>query len=89
LFGTDEGLYCFDSKEKDARLIPLSNRKYAQINTIPEFSMIISRSGKYNVVSIHDITLLTKFKKRSKFETETRLKKQKETKGCFFYKFSI
>ncbi|KAJ3312761.1 hypothetical protein HDV04_002725 [Boothiomyces sp. JEL0838] len=85
LFGSDDGLYAFETKEKDARLIPLSNRRYSQIDTIPDLNMIISRSGKYDVVSIHDISQLSRFKKRTKFETETRLKKLKETKGCIRY----
>ncbi|KAJ3274129.1 hypothetical protein HDV01_003412 [Terramyces sp. JEL0728] len=85
LFGSDDGLYAFETKERDARLIPLSNRRYSQIDTIPDLNMIISRSGKYDVVSIHDISQLSRFKKRTKFETETRLKKLKETKGCTRY----
>ncbi|KAJ3324983.1 hypothetical protein HDV06_005572 [Boothiomyces sp. JEL0866] len=88
LFGSDDGLYAFETKEKDARLIPLSNRRYSQIDTIPDLNMIISRSGKYDVVSIHDISQLSRFKKRTKFETETRLKKLKETKGCIRYAIS-
>ncbi|KAJ3259545.1 hypothetical protein HK103_002098 [Boothiomyces macroporosus] len=88
LFGSDDGLYAFETKEKDARLIPLSNRRYSQIDTIPDLNMIISRSGKYDVVSIHDISQLSRFKKRTKFETETRLKKLKETKGCIRYSIS-
>ena len=50
--------------------------------------MIVSRSGKYDVVSLHDITTMTKVKKRSRFETETKLKKLKETRDCSFYSIS-
>ena len=74
--------------EKDARLIPLSNRRYSQIDTIPEINMIVSRSGKYDVVSLHDLTTMTQVKKRSRFETETKLKKLKETRDCSFYTIS-
>lgn len=70
----------------NARLIPLSNRRYTQINTIPEMGIMVSRSGKYDVVSIHDMILdVSKLKKRSKFETETKLRKMKETSGCVSY----
>jgi hypothetical protein len=94
LFGTDEGLYAFETKGLikinleaiNARLIPLSNRRYTQINTIPEIGMIISRSGKYDVVSVHDmIADISKLKKKSKFETDTKLRKMKETTGCYSY----
>ncbi|KAH6572221.1 hypothetical protein BASA60_006722 [Batrachochytrium salamandrivorans] len=85
LFGTDDGLYAFEANDQDARLIPLSNRRYAQIDTLDDLNLIISRSGKYDVVSIHDTTSITRFKKKSKFETETKLKKMKETKGCDQY----
>jgi hypothetical protein len=94
LFGTDEGLYAFETKclikvnleATNARLIPLSNRRYSHINTIPEIGMIVSRSGKYDVVSVHDmIADMSKLKKKSKFESETKLRKMKETTGCHSY----
>ncbi|OAJ42089.1 hypothetical protein BDEG_25591 [Batrachochytrium dendrobatidis JEL423] len=92
LFGTDDGLYAFETSgdfntisDKEARLMPLSNRRYAQIDTLEDLNLIISRSGKYDVVSIHDTSSITRFKKKSKFETETKLKKMKETKGCDQY----
>ncbi|KAL2918803.1 hypothetical protein HK105_201637 [Polyrhizophydium stewartii] len=85
LFGTDDGLYAFETKERDARLMTLSNRRYAQLDILEDLNLIVSRSGKYDVVSIHDITSITRFRKRSKFETETRLKKMKDTKGCDKY----
>lgn len=75
-------------RDKDARLVPLSNRKYNQIDTIASLNLILSRSGKYDVVSIHDISSFKKVRKRAKFETETRLKKLKETRGCTFYTVS-
>ena len=95
LFGTDDGLYSYESKgflifiEKDARLIPLSNRRYNQLDCIPELNLILSRSGKQNIVSLHDITQLTKFKRKTRFETETRLKKLRDTKGCISYRICI
>jgi hypothetical protein len=74
--------------EENARLFPLSTRRYTQINYIADLGKVISRSGKYDVISIHDISSMQKFQKRTKFETETRLKKMKETKGCYFYNIS-
>ncbi|KAJ3136531.1 hypothetical protein HK100_001674, partial [Physocladia obscura] len=50
LFGTNQGLYAFDTTIADAKMIPLSPRQYSQINYIQEFGIIVSRSGKYNVV---------------------------------------
>eukprot|EP00842_Homolaphlyctis_polyrhiza_P006070 jgi/Hompol1/6464/HPOL_003551-RA len=63
---------CANFVEKDARLAMLSNRRYVQLNTLEDLNLIVSRSGKYDVVSLHDISTLTRFKKKSKFETETR-----------------
>jgi hypothetical protein len=85
LFGTDEGLYAFESREPNARLVPLSNRRYSQINTVPDLGIMISRSGKYDVVSVHDVSAFSKIRRKSKFETETHLKKMKETTGCNSY----
>ncbi|KAI8897486.1 CNH domain-containing protein [Globomyces pollinis-pini] len=84
LFGTDDRLYAFETKQADARLVSLSNRRYCQIDSIPQLDIIISRSGKYDVVSVHDTSSLLKLT-RTKFETETKLRKLKETKGCSFY----
>lgn len=51
---------------------------------------MVSKSGKYDVVSIHDMSVdFGKMKKRSKFETETKLRKMKETSGCHSYSISI
>ncbi|KAI8612467.1 kinase-like domain-containing protein [Chytriomyces sp. MP71] len=88
LFGTDQGLFAFDTSAPDAKMIPLSNRGYTQINYIEEFGIIVSRSGKYDVVSVHEVAGIKKFAKRQKFETETRIKKIKESKGCHFYSLS-
>ncbi|TPX67349.1 hypothetical protein SpCBS45565_g03850 [Spizellomyces sp. 'palustris'] len=85
LLGTDDGLFGFETKEKDPKMIPLSTRRYEQINALEDLNIIISRSGKYDMVATHDMTSTTKFKRRQKFETETKLKKMKETKGCQFY----
>ncbi|KAI8593344.1 kinase-like domain-containing protein [Geranomyces variabilis] len=85
LLGTDDGLFGFETKEKDSKMIPLSTRRYEQINALEDLNIIISRSGKYDMVATHDLTSTTKFKRKQKFETETKLKKMKETKGCQFY----
>lgn len=116
LIGTDEGLYAYELDASDSKLTSISSRSYSQMDSIPEFNILVSRSGewisirirektfsitqilhislmilstgKYDVISIHDLTTVTKFidKKRKKvFETETKIKKMKETKGCEFY----
>ena len=41
--------------------------------------------GKYKVISTHDISTLTKVSKKHKFETETKLKKMKETTNCEYF----
>lgn len=75
----------------NARLSPLSNRRYTQLNVISDLGIMISKSGKYSVVSIHDLATsqLTSLKKKSKFETETKFRKMKETTGCYSYRISI
>lgn len=85
LLGTDDGLFSFETKEKDPKMIPLSTRRYEQLTALEDLNIIISRSGKYDMVATHDLTSTTKFKRRQKFETETKLKKMKETKGCAFF----
>ncbi|KAI9218963.1 kinase-like domain-containing protein [Blastocladiella britannica] len=66
------------------KLHPLSNRRYLQLDCVDEIGVILSRSGKHEVVCLHEVTSGSlSFKK--KFETETKLKKIKETKGCDMY----
>jgi len=65
-------------------MIPLSSRRYCQLTAFENLGIIVSRSGKYQVVSVHDVSHITTFKK-GKFESETKIKKIKETKGCEFY----
>ncbi|KAJ1557891.1 hypothetical protein HK096_004769, partial [Nowakowskiella sp. JEL0078] len=90
LLGTDEGLFVFDTSASDPKMTPLSNRKYVQLDAIEELGLVVSRSGKYDVVATQDITAMTKFRanRRTKFETETKLKKMKETKGCSSFTIS-
>ncbi|KAJ3083932.1 hypothetical protein HK102_000828 [Quaeritorhiza haematococci] len=85
LLGTDDGLFAFEINATDAKMVPLSNRRYLQLDYLEDLGIIVSRSGKYDVVATHDVSSLTKFRKRQKFETETKLRKMKETKGCDFY----
>lgn len=85
LLGTDDGLFSYNTNEKDSKIIPLSNRKYVQLNCLEDLGIMVSRSGKYDMVSTHVFDSASKFKKRQRFETETKLKKMKETKGCLFY----
>ncbi|KAJ3343384.1 hypothetical protein HDU93_008749 [Gonapodya sp. JEL0774] len=91
LFGNDEGLFAYELNSTDQRISALSSRRYAQVDVLDELGIIVSRSGKYeltkesrrmkDVVSTHDISQIPKLKKRQKFETETKLRKLKETKG--------
>ncbi|KAL7750289.1 hypothetical protein RI367_004462 [Sorochytrium milnesiophthora] len=85
LLGVDDGLFAFDTAEKDAKLVPLSNRRYVQIDCLEDVGFVLSRSGKHDVVSLHE-TAAGKLSYKKKFETETNIKKIKETKGCDFYK---
>jgi len=96
LFGTENGLYSYPLNEQGGKLRLLSTRKYLQLNVIEEIGTIVSRSGnlpnlingwtgKYDVVSIHNLRSITNLKKPKKFETETKIKKLKETKGCYYY----
>ncbi|KAJ3039783.1 hypothetical protein HDV00_011910 [Rhizophlyctis rosea] len=85
LLGTDDGLFALETGEKDAKMTPLSTRRYIQMDALDDLGVIVSRSGKYDVVATHDVSTITKFKKRQKFETETKLKKMKETRGCSTY----
>ncbi|KAJ3057492.1 hypothetical protein HK097_004013 [Rhizophlyctis rosea] len=85
LLGTDDGLFALETNEKDAKMTPLSTRRYIQMDALDDLGVIVSRSGKYDVVATHDVSAITKFKKRQKFETETKLKKMKETRGCTSY----
>lgn len=79
----------------------LSTRRYNQIDVIEELGILVSRSGKHGIVSVHDISapnqggigvaggLSSAFlKKPGKFENETKIKKIKETKDCKFYSVS-
>jgi serine/threonine protein kinase len=96
LFGTENGLYSYPLNEPGGKLRLLSTRKYLQLNVIEEIGTIVSRSGnspnlingwtgKYDVVSIHNLKSIANLKKPKKFETETKIKKLKETKGCYYY----
>ncbi|KAJ1506765.1 putative protein serine/threonine kinase [Coelomomyces lativittatus] len=79
LLGVDDGLFAYDPATSTS-LIPLSTRRYLQITYIEGISTILSRSGKHDVVYLHDAAKGLSLK--SKFETETKLRKIKETRGC-------
>ncbi|KAJ3372465.1 Mitogen-activated protein kinase kinase kinase kinase 3 [Allomyces arbusculus] len=87
LLGVDDGLFALDTADggAGAKLMPLSNRRYLQITCVEEIGTIISRSGKHEIVCLHEAASGQLSFKR-KFETETKLKKIKETKGCDFYR---
>lgn len=85
LFGTGDGLFAYDMEATEGKIVPVSGRRYEQIDVVPEWGFVVSRSGKYNCVSTHDITGLSKLSKRQKFEVETKQVKIKKTKGCHSY----
>ncbi|KAG4091950.1 hypothetical protein H8356DRAFT_951731 [Neocallimastix lanati (nom. inval.)] len=60
----------------------ISVRKYLKLFIIKDINIILSKSGKNNIISIHDITHIKNFKSLKNFENETRTKKLKVTKGC-------
>ena len=84
LIGADDGLFSLDTAEANGKLHPLSTRRYAQLDNIDDIETVISRSGKHSFVTVHEMVNISS-KKRGKFETETKAKKIKETKGCQFY----
>ncbi|KAJ3331376.1 SNARE-binding exocyst subunit S6 [Blyttiomyces sp. JEL0837] len=88
LFGTEDGLFSFDTTVLDAKLIPLSIRRYAQLSYVPAIKILLSRSGKHDTVSVHELPPTHNFSKRQKFESETKALKVSETKGCHFFSVS-
>lgn len=101
LIGTDGGLFGFEMVGSESKMNILSTRRYNQIDVIEELGILVSRSGKHGIVSVHDISapnqggigvaggLSSAFlKKPGKFENETKIKKIKETKDCKFYSVS-
>jgi hypothetical protein len=88
LIGLDEGLFAFDSEDmQNPKMIPLSVRKYLQMDYSDEFGLI-SRSGKHNSICLHDTRQIDKQKMKKRFEEETKVKKLKEIKDCDFYTIS-
>jgi hypothetical protein len=90
LLGLDEGLYAFESADpghpQNAKMIPLSLRRYVQLDYIEEIGgMLLSRSGKHDMICLHDTRDLDKNKMKKRFEAETKVKKLKESKDCDFY----
>lgn len=59
----------------------LSGRRYLQLWFCEEMKILVSRSGKYDVVSVHVVENFGK----GRFEEETGMKKLKETKGCLWF----
>jgi hypothetical protein len=88
LLGVDDGLYTYETDEAMPVISTVSDRKYEQIDVIEELNIFVSRSGKHSVVSTHELAPFLKQKKHKRFETETKVKKMKNTKGCDFYSIS-
>ncbi|KAJ3070091.1 Mitogen-activated protein kinase kinase kinase kinase 3 [Podochytrium sp. JEL0797] len=85
LFGTEEGLFAFDTSVPESKMVPVSTRRYAQLEYIEEIGVVVSRSGKHNLVGVHHVAPFTKFVKKQRFEVDTGFKKLKESKGCLFF----
>eukprot|EP00834_Sanchytrium_tribonematis_P004141 NODE_188_length_13518_cov_0.721142.p1 type:complete len:631 gc:universal NODE_188_length_13518_cov_0.721142:12240-10348(-) len=89
LIGTDDGLFGFSSV--DSKLIALSNRRYVQMHVIPHIELMISRSGKQEMVATHELTDIADFdlKTGKQFETVYKMKKIRESKGCETYHLDV
>lgn len=48
LFGTADGLYAYDIESNEGKVVPISGRRYEQINVVADWGFIVSRSGKYS-----------------------------------------
>jgi serine/threonine protein kinase len=56
LFGCEDGLFAYTRDEDESgKLLPLSNRRYHQIEYIPSLRLCLSRSGKYDIITLHDL----------------------------------
>ena len=89
LIGTDDGLFGFSAS--DSKLIALSNRRYVQMHVIPHIQLMISRSGKQEMVATHELNDLDEFdlKAGKQFETVYKMKKIRESKDCDSYKIDV
>eukprot|EP00835_Amoeboradix_gromovi_P005703 NODE_566_length_6624_cov_0.216245.p1 type:complete len:624 gc:universal NODE_566_length_6624_cov_0.216245:5135-3264(-) len=89
LIGTDDGLFGFSAA--DSKLIALSNRRYVQMHVIPHIQLMISRSGKQEMVATHELNDMDEFdlKAGKQFETVYKMKKIRESKGCESYHLDI
>jgi hypothetical protein len=77
--------------QEGGKLVPLSTRKYLQLEYLAHLRICLSRSGKYDIITLHELQDFPRSQswKRTKFESETRVKKVKETKGCTFFSVSV
>ena len=89
LIGTEDGLFGFSAS--DSKLIALSNRRYVQMHVIPSIQLMISRSGKQEMVATHELNDLDEFdlKAGKQFETLYKMKKIRESKGCDTYHLNV
>ncbi|KAI3639968.1 hypothetical protein MIR68_001973 [Amoeboaphelidium protococcarum] len=90
LLGLEEGLFAFEADEgkqpQYAKMIPLSPRKYEQIDYIPEIGpLLISKSGKKASACIHDVKNIDKQKIAKRFEVETKVIKLKNASDIEYF----
>ncbi|ORX42007.1 hypothetical protein BCR36DRAFT_363271 [Piromyces finnis] len=85
LLGTNNGLhnYCLnENKSSIENSLLISTRKYLQISKVNAIKVILSKSGKNDIICVHYISHIQNFKAIKKFENETKMKKLKSTRGC-------
>jgi hypothetical protein len=53
LLGTDEGLFAYDTDDKEAKMVPVSNRRYTQLAVVEELGILLSISGNpiFSIIS--------------------------------------
>eukprot|EP00158_Paraphelidium_tribonemae_P006903 Partr_v1_DN28027_c0_g2_i3_m57238 putative mitogen-activated protein kinase kinase kinase kinase len=92
LIGLEQGLFGYEHTESQIlgapKMIPLSHRRYQQLDLVDEIGELISLSGKHDSLCLHDIQNLDKHKVKKKFEAETNTRKLKEAKDCDLYEIS-
>jgi len=84
LVGMEDGLLWIkaDTDQSKQKLAGLSNRNYLKLQVVEEINALVSISGKQNSVCVSDLNNLDILNKGPEnFESDTRLKKIKDSKG--------
>ncbi|KAI8814315.1 CNH domain-containing protein [Cladochytrium replicatum] len=85
LIGREDGLYALDTSVSDNRMLPLSGRKYSQLQAIDDMGLLVSQSGKSKVVAVHYASPSRKFEKGQRFEVETNCRKIRGTESSRYF----